>query len=888
MSLALVSQKIQKSFSQFQSLRPNKVSDLKYRHAKFFRDVSAASNEETFQLLGTSNDGLFPEQIQEKILENGPNEIGRDEALSWQHQLIKGFLNPFIILLSVLGTISFATNDIKGAVVMGAMVLISVALTFVQEFRSSQASERLNAMVSTRVTVTRRVAQLARRCEIVITGLVPGDLVHLSAGDMIPGDLKLISARDLFISQSALTGESIPLEKFAARDTSNAEILDLKNICFMGTNVVSGTATGVVIKTGVESYIGSIAKSIVGQRVETNFDRGIQKYTWLMLKFMAVMVPLVFLINGLMKGNWFDATMFAIAVAVGLTPEMLPMIVTVNLAKGAMAMAKKRVIVKRLNSIQNFGAMDTLCTDKTGTLTQDNVILLKYVSSDGSKNEDVLKYAFLNSHYQTGLKNLLDIAVLKHTDEKLAKDLALDHKKVDEIPFDFVRRRMSVIVEQKTGGHILICKGALEEILNICTKAESESGVVPINSEVRKHCESIAKELNQDGLRVIAVAYKEAPSIHYHYSTKDEGELILVGFIAFLDPPKDTAKQAIIALHQRGVKIKVLTGDNDVVTRKICHEVGLDVTHILLGQDIEKMNDIELSEAAQVTTVFAKLNPSQKHRIVVALHRKGHVVGFLGDGINDAPALRAADVGISVDNAVDIAKESADIILLEKNLLVLEEGVVEGRKVFGNILKYIKMGSSSNFGNVLSVLGASSIFPFLPMQPVQLLTQNLLYDLSQTAIPFDDVDKEYLESPRKWDIKDIGRFMFFMGPISSLFDYAIFGVMWYVFKASTVEKASLFQSGWFVEGLLSQTLIVHMVRTRKIPFIQSRASWPLLFMTSLIILVGVYIPFSAFGINLGLVPLPLEYFYWLAAILASYCILTQLVKNWFIHRFGYN
>jgi Mg2+-importing ATPase len=707
---------------------------------------------------------------------------------------------------------------------------------------------------------------------------------------MVPADLRLFASKDLFISQSALTGESLPIEKFHLPEivTPTTEPFDLRNMCFMGTTVVSGTALGIVLKTGKETFIGSLAHRLSGQRIQTSFDKGISRFTWLMLRFMMVMVPTVFLVNGIMKGQWYEAFMFSVAVAVGLTPEMLPMIVTVNLAKGAIAMSRKKVIVKRLNSIQNFGAIDVLCTDKTGTLTQDHVVLEKYSDPVGNHVNRVLRYAYLNSYYQTGLKNLLDVAILKHHEVHGELDVQFNYKKIDEIPFDFSRKRMSVIVEKRDGTHVLICKGALEELFSLCSNAEINGASTPIEDVSRDRCQAYAQSLNDDGLRVIAVAYKEVPHGSGLYSVKDESELTLLGFIAFLDPPKETAAQAISLLAQKGVSVKVLTGDNDRVTRKICSQVGLPFDRIVLGAEIEAMNDETLDATVEGVSVFAKLTPYQKERIIRSLHRKGHVVGFMGDGINDAPALKAADIGISVDNAVDIAKESADIILLEKSLLILEQGILEGRKVFGNIVKYIKMGASSNFGNVFSVLGASAILPFLPMQPVQLLTQNLLYDLSQTAIPFDNVDEEYLETPRKWEIGDIGRFMVFIGPVSSVFDYCTFAVMWFVFKANTESQASLFQSGWFVEGLLSQTLVVHMIRTRKIPFIQSRASLPMIALTCTIMAIGIAFPFTFVGAKIGLCPLPGAYFPWLVAMLVSYCLLTQLVKQWFVKRFGFN
>ncbi|MGZ6337540.1 MAG: magnesium-translocating P-type ATPase [Bdellovibrionota bacterium] len=872
-----------------------------YRHKAMYLEVAKLQDKDLFRLFDSSPDGLSDDQVQTSIRRLGLNEIDRERFL-WQTQLIKTFVNPFILLLTALAIVSYLTDDLRGALVMATMVVVSVCLTFFQEFRSGRAAERLKELVSTRATVHRRIpmstasinpalrhTSLGRKVDVPINEIVPGDVIHLSAGDMIPADIRLFASKDLFVSQSALTGESLPLEKFSVSDTNaKDEMFDLRNLCFMGTNVISGTAMGIVLKTGKDTFIGSLAKSLSGQRVATSFDKGIGRFTGLMLKFMLIMVPAVFLINGFSKHQWYDAFMFAVAVAVGLTPEMLPMIVTVNLAKGALAMSKKKVIVKRLNSIQNFGAIDVLCTDKTGTLTQDNVVLEKYSDPVGNPVNRVLTYSYLNSYYQTGLKNLLDVAILKHHEVHGQLDIQYAYKKIDEIPFDFSRKRMSVIVERKNTTHVLICKGALEEIFSLCSKAEIDGKTIDIETVERERCQKYAQALNDDGLRVIAVAFKEMPKGQHNYSVKDESDLTLLGFVAFLDPPKESTPKAIQLLAAKGVKVKVLTGDNDRVTRKICSQVGLPFDKVVLGPEIEAMTDAQLDEAAEQHNVFAKLTPHQKERIIRALHRRGHVVGFMGDGINDAPALKAADIGISVDNAVDIAKESADIILLEKSLLVLEEGIIEGRKVFGNIVKYIKMGASSNFGNVFSMLGASAFLPFLPMQPVQLLTQNLLYDLSQTAIPLDHVDAEYLEKPRKWEINDIGRFMFFFGPISSLFDYATFAIMWFVFKANTPATAPLFQTGWFVEGLLSQTLIVHMIRTRKIPFIQSRAATPMILLTLTIMAIGVAIPFSGLGAKLGLVQLPGAYFVWLGAILLSYCVLTQTIKHWFVKKYGFN
>jgi Mg2+-importing ATPase len=717
--------------------------------------------------------------------------------------------------------------------------------------------------------------------------LVPGDIIRLAAGDMTPADVRVLSAKDLFLNQAALTGESLPVEKKA--DAAPADVhnpLELVNICFLGTNVESGAATAVVICTGKQTYLGSLAASIVGQRQLTSFDKGINKFTWLMILFIAVMVPTVFLLNGLSKHNWMEAFLFAMAVAVGLTPEMLPMIVTVNLSKGALDMARKKVIVKRLNAIQNFGAMDVLCTDKTGTITQGKIVLEKHLDVNGEDSEKVLHFGYLNSFHHTGLKNLLDEAILKH--EELEQHLQVQEKyrKIDEIPFDFVRRRMSVVVEDESGLNTLICKGAVEEVLSLCTRVELNGEVIAVQAEHDTRRRQLADELNGQGFRVIALAYKQmqGSSDEPVYAVKDETDLILLGFLAFLDPPKDTATEALKRLHRLNVDVKILTGDNEIVTSYICKEVGMPVEHLLLGSQIEAMSDDELAVAVAASSVFARLAPAHKERIIRALQSKDHVVGFMGDGINDAPALKAADVGISVDSAVDIAKESSDIILLENNLLILEQGVLEGRRVFGNIIKYIKMAASSNFGNMLSVVGASVFLPFLPMLPIQVLINNLLYDFSQTTIPTDEVDADWLTKPRKWAIGEIERFILFFGPISSIFDYLTFFIMLYLFNSW--QNPALFHTGWFVESIFTQTLIIHIIRTNRIPFIESRASWQLITTSLIIVAVGALLTVSPLADTLGFVALPPLYWLLLAVMLLCYMILTQLVKTWFIRKFG--
>jgi Mg2+-importing ATPase len=846
------------------------------------------SGDTLFEQLNTRPGGLTAAEAEERLEKFGPNSVARENRLGFFARLWDNVKNPLVILLVVLGVISYWTEDVNGAIVIGLMVVLGVVLRFVQEARADHAAEKLKAMVSTTATVLRDGVKI----EIPLQQIVPGDVLTLSAGDMVPADVRLLSARDLFLNQSALTGESLPVEKSAAcpavlgAGAPSQNPLELPCLCFLGSNVESGAGMAVAVSTGRSTYFGSLAASITGPRQLTSFDKGINQFTWLMISFMLVLAPLVFLFNGLSRGNWLEAFLFALAVAVGLTPEMLPMIVTVNLSKGALAMSRKKVIVKRLNAIQNFGAMDVLCTDKTGTITQGRIVLEKHIDVSGHENDEILYLGYLNSFYQTGLKNLMDLAVLEHV--HLQKRAIVDdrYRKVDEIPFDFKRRRMSVVVEDDESQRLLITKGAVEEIFDICTRVEVKGQVLPRLPEYDAKRKLLVDGLNAQGFRVIALAYKELPKSGEQaaYSVADERDMVLKGFLAFLDPPKETAAEAIARLNQYHVDVKILTGDNDLVTTTICAQVGLPVDRVLLGPAIDEMDDARLAEAAEVTTVFAKLSPAHKERIIRALQRKGHVVGFMGDGINDAPALKAADVGISVDSAVDIAKESSDIILLENSLLVLEEGVIEGRKVFGNIIKYIKMAASSNFGNMFSMLGASLLLPFLPMLPLQVLTNNLLYDFSQTAIPSDAVDPEWLLKPRKWAIGELRRFIVFIGPISSIFDYLTFFIMLYVFNC--FGNPTLFHTGWFVESLFTQTLIIHVIRTNKIPFIQSRASRPLLLTSLAIVAVGALLPISPLAGVLGFTPLPLLYWAFLMGMLVLYVILTQSVKVWFIRRFG--
>lgn len=883
--------------------------------------LSQSETEALLQKLGTRMAGLSSEEVEDRLEKYGLNEVAGEKPAPWPIQLLLAFISPFIIVLLILAAVSLIVDVILATpaerswgtvTVIVLMVAISGLLGFYQEYRSNRAAEQLQAMVRTTATVTRGDQGTT---ELPMAELVPGDIIQLSAGDMIPADVQIFRAKDLFVNQAALTGEAEPVEKYSIRRSkepigggtatpglepseggtasmdlkpggSGAAAFDFENIGFMGTNVISGTAGAVVISTGERTHFGRLAKTLAGQRARTSFDRGVNSVSFLLIQFMLVMVPIVFVINGITKGDWFQALLFAVSVAVGLTPEMLPMLVTTNLAKGAYAMAKNKTVVKKLGAIQNFGAMDVLCTDKTGTLTLNKVVLIKYLDIHGRMDVRVLRHAYLNSFYQTGLKNLLDVAIIESGREMGFAELDRHYGKVDEIPFDFTRRRMSVVLESANEKRQLVTKGALEEMFAICSFAEYQGQVIPFSEEVRSEITEMVEKLSADGMRVIAVAQKnEVPDVE-SFSVADESDMVLIGYLGFLDPPKESAKNAIGALQEHGVVVKVLTGDNEIVTENVCRQVGLDSQNVLLGPEIEAMDDQELAAASRQTTIFAKLTPQQKSRIIKALQNCGHTVGFLGDGINDAPALRDSDIGISVDTATDIAKESADIILLEKDLMVLEQGVVEGRNTFGNIIKYIKMTASSNFGNMFSVLGASAFLPFLPMLPIHLLLQNLSYDLSQLSIPWDKMDAGYIKKPRQWNADDIKRFMIYIGPISSIFDIVTFLVLWYVFQANSPAVQSLFQSGWFVEGLLSQTLIVHMIRTRKIPFIQSRATAPVLFLTGAIMALGIAIPFTGLGMSIGLQPLPPHYFPWLAGILLAYSLLTQAVKTWYIKKFG--
>jgi Mg2+-importing ATPase len=854
---------------------------------------------ELFTRLGSSPTGHSSATAALALSHAGPNTVTAGGRHSFLRDLLERCRNPLVIQLLVIATVCYLTGDIPSTVIVGGMVFLSVILSYIQEARSTRAVEKLQKLVKTTVNVLRD----GKETDVPLEAIAPGDVVVLAAGSLIPADLRILVSKDFFVTQSALTGESMPVEKNAdPSQPAGRAPFDFTNACFMGSNVLSGSARGIVLVTGSATYFGSLAEKLGAKRDLTSFDRGVKSFTWLMIRFMLVMVSITFLIRGFRTHEWLEALLFGLAVAVGLTPEMLPMIMTVCLSKGALMMSRKKVIVKHLHAIQNFGAMDVLCTDKTGTLTQDHVVLERYVDVTNRQSEDVLRYAYMNSFYQTGLRNLLDRAILMHTD----LDVERNCRKVDEIPFDFKRRRMSVVIDHEDR-HVLICKGAVEEVTAVCDNYQVDEDINPLIRLIRDDLMDEYRHLSADGYRVLAIAYREFDRTKQVFAVADESEMTLLGYIAFFDPAKETSAKAIEALTRSGVAVKILTGDNELVTRKVCTDVGMSISRIVTGPQLAAMDDAGFIREVGEANVFARLTPDQKEKVIKTLRAGGHVVGFMGDGINDVLAMKAADVGISVDTAVDVAKESADIILLEKSLLVLEDGIIEGRKVFGNIIKYIKMGASSNYGNMFSVVGAACFLPFQPMLPIQILVNNLLYDFSQTGIPLDHVDQEYLDRPRRWNIKSIQKFMVYIGPISSIFDYATFFLMLYLFNCRVLDLASpaafaarfahpkdsdgtyaaaLFHTAWFVESLLTQTMIVHIIRTNRIPFIQSRASGAMLLTTLAVMVVGCWLPYSPFATLIGLVPLPAVFFLWLALFLLTYSVLTHVVKTWFTRRFG--
>lgn len=900
------------------------IRDEQNRRIQF---AATHPTQETLGYLNTTLCGLEPGKVEENRSEYGSNKVTREKKKTLPQRLAGAFINPFTAILFCLALVSSFTDmifphfslfgcvpkdfDCLTVVIILTMVFLSGTLRFVQESRSGNAAEKLLAMITTTCTVTRKGQEMA---EIPLDEVVVGDIVHLSAGDMLPADVRILDAKDLFVSQASLTGESEPIEKIPMVNETRDAITDYTNIAFMGSNVLSGSASAVVVTVGDHTLFGSMASEVAHEAVETSFSKGVNAVSWVLIRFMLVMVPLVFVANGITKGDWLSAFLFGISIAVGLTPEMLPMIVTTCLAKGAVSMSKKQTIVKNLNSIQNFGAIDILCTDKTGTLTQDKVVLEYHLNVNGEDDLRVLRHAYLNSYFQTGYKNLMDVAIIQKTEEEEADDpqlvdLSEHYVKVDEIPFDFARRRLTTVVQNRDGKTQMVTKGAVEEMLSICSFAECDGKVRPMTKELKSRILATVDDLNEKGFRVLAIAQKSNPSPAGAFGVTDECDMVLMGYLAFLDPPKESTADAIKALKAHGVTTKILTGDNDKVTRTICKQVGLKVRNMLLGSDLENMSDQELAKAAETTDVFAKLTPDQKARVVSVFRENGHTVGFMGDGINDASAMKSADIGISVDTAVDVAKESADIVLLEKDLMVLEEGIIEGRKTYANMIKYIKMTASSNFGNMFSVLAASALFPFLPMESLQLIFLNLIYDLSCTAIPWDNVDEEFISVPRKWDASSVGSFMMWIGPTSSVFDWMTYIFMYFVFCPLFVSKGvlyndlashfagadlvrmqtayvAMFQTGWFIESMWSQTLVIHMIRTPKLPFIQSHASAPLTLMTFTGIGVLTIIPFTTFGRMLGFVALPTAYFAYLIPCILLYMVLATSLKKAYVRHYG--
>ena len=876
------------------------------------RKVAARTPEDVYAFLGTRQRGLTEEEVERARERYGDNAVRRERQPSIFQRLLEAFISPFTAILLTLAVVSAFTDvifaepgkkDPTTMTIIAVMVAFSGLLRFVQETKSGNAAQALSEMIHTTTCVER---DEAGKLEIPLDQVVVGDIVHLAAGDLIPADMRLCFAKDLFISQSALTGESEPVEKSARPLKLEGALTDGTNLAFLGGNVISGSAMGVVVATGKDTVLGQLAKDLSGKPPKTAFDKGLDSVSWVLIRFMMVMAPTVFLLNGLTKGGWLEALLFAVSIAVGLTPQMLPMIVTTCLAKGAMTMSREKVIIKNLNSIQNLGSMDILCTDKTGTLTQDKVVLEYHLDIHGNEDVRVLRYAFLNSYYQTGLKNLLDVAIMDRTHEEQEvheelNDLEQAYRKVDEIPFDFDRRRMSVVVERKDGRTQMITKGAVEEMLKACSFVEYDGETKPLDEAMRKMIYESVDTLNARGMRVIAVANKTDHAPVGTFSVDDERDMVLMGYLAFLDPPKETAAAAISALESYGVSVKVLTGDNDAVTRSICAQVGLNAESLVLGQEIDPLTDEQLGDLAEKTTVFAKLSPAQKARVVRSLRQKGHAVGYMGDGINDAAAMRDSDVGISVDTAVDIAKESASVILLEKDLMVLESGILEGRKTYANMIKYIKMTASSNFGNMLSVLAASAFLPFLPMAALHLILLNLVYDLSCTALPWDNVDREFFKAPKKWEALSITSFMFSLGPTSSVFDIVTYLALYFVVcpaacggqlfhqltdPAMKVLYVAVFQSGWFVESMWTQTLVIHMLRTPLAPFVKSRASAPLTLISFGGIAVVSILPYTPLGGKIGLSPLPGIYFLYLIGVVAAYMALVTMVKKWYIRKYG--
>ena len=868
-------------------MKENKIKENQKKVSDNLKNCSKIPEKYLLEIYNTSKEGLSVVDIEDLQDEYGKNSIEIKSNNTFFSRIKNAVINPFNIVLIFVAIITFITDVVISpnkdyatfSLIVGT-IIISSAISLVQETKSDNAAKKLKKMISNKIDVIRD----GNLCIEDVENIVPGDIVKLSSGDMIPGDVRFLEVKDLFIDQASLTGESNPVEKFSVLK-SDEDVTDLSNIGFMGTNVVSGSSIAIVLTTGNNTYFGSMAKSLYSVNEKNSFEKGIDNISNLLIRFMLVMLPIILLINLFTKDSIWDSVIFAITIAVGLTPEMLPVIMTSTMAKGAVEMSKKKTIVKRLSAIQTFGEMNILCTDKTGTLTEDEIVLEKYMDVTGNENIRILKHAFLNSYFQTGLKNLIDVAIISRGEKENLNILKEKYVREDEIPFDFSRRRMSVVLKDENGKRQLITKGAVDEVMNICSFIDIDGKAVEMTEEQRKRAYEVYEENNKAGLRVLAVAQKNEIHGIETFGTADESNMVLIGFVGFLDPPKESAKNAIAALKKHGVDTVVLTGDSEGVALNVCRKVGIEIKNSLTNKDVESLTDDELKKRMKECHLYSKLSPLQKQRVVRLYQEMGNTVGYMGDGINDSPPLKQADVGISVDTAVDIAKETADIILLEKDLNVLEEGVINGRKTFTNVLKYIKMATSGNFGNMLSVIIASLFLPFLPLLPIHILIQNLLCDFAQIGMPFDNVDKEYIEKPKKWDTKGIKNFMFQFGLISTFLDVICFGVLWFVFKFNSVEKAVLFQTGWFAFGIISQTIIIHMIRTHKLPFVQSKSSKQLLISTFTIVIVTLLICFTNIAILFDLSKLPIAYMAWIAGLLIIYISFIQIYKKIYISKF---
>lgn len=848
-----------------------------------YSEISKKTGEEVLKVYNTSENGITENKATELLEKNGPNVVVKNEKKSRLYFLFNSFKDKFIIILIVLAVINYFLSDALSTYIILGIAVISALIRYFQDYSVYKFNQELKAKMYTTTNVVRG----GKEKEIRVEKVVPGDIVHLSAGSMIPADIMLIDSKDLFVNQSVFTGESVPVEKVAQNTNDAKEIFSISNVCLMGSSVVSGRATGVVIDTGFTTYLGRMSKEVETKKEPTNFEKGMNNITKMLIRYMLVVSVAVFVIYGFIRKDWLEAILFALSVAVGITPSMLPMIVNVNLTRGTKVLAKKKTLVKNINSIQNLGAIDVLCTDKTGTLTEDKIVLQKYIDVNGNEDTSILEYAYLNSYFGTGMKNLVDRAIITYGNEKNVKEIVNDYTKIDEIPFDYTRKRMSVVVKSnKNNGYRMFTKGALEEILKVCTKVKYNGQVNELTPEMVEIVEQKAKEYAVQGMQVIAIASKREYRGVNVFNVSDEANMTFIGFVAFLDPAKKDVKSTLKKLKNIGITTKILTGDNPYAANNICNLVGLENKETLLGTDIDKMSDEELAKKVEEVNVFARMNPLQKERIVKQLKNNGHVVGYMGDGVNDSPSLHIADVGISVNTATDIAKEAADIILLERSLKVIYEGVLEGRRVYGNIIKYMKMALSSDFGDVFSIVIASIFLPFLPLLPIQMLLQDFLYDISQIAIPYDDVDKEFLEKPKKWSTKGISKFMNVMGITSSLIDVLAFLGFWFLFGYNA-SKETFFQTAWFVECLISETMIIHYVRTAKRLFIESRANKWLTLGTFGTIIGTILTPILLHNIpSFHFEILPLKYYGFVILLLAIYSVLVEIIKKIYIKKNG--